>query len=296
MIDIYLGFAILAVLSLFLFLLGLSVGRKFPVWGVYIAAITMVLLIACYIRWLWDNVLLAQFLPFSNLIVLGNWFPVLLSLFGGIVCGMIPRLGVETHDFGKALRLRQAGIFLVTQGLGWYAVIQPFLGNVPACSDQWEGRICLQTTKYTCSAACAATLLKECGIDASEQEMANLCLTRRGTLWQGLYRGLKLKTAGTDWDVEVFSGTADDLKNGPQTTAILMVGIPSADSAPPLYSHQYGWIPGVFHSVLFFEFLPGDAIHMGEPTPTIVEETWSDEDLRILYRGRGVRLVKRLNH
>ena len=36
---------------------------------------------------------------------------------------------------------------------------------------------------------------------STEQEMAELCLTRHGTSWQGLYRGLKLKTAGTGWDV-----------------------------------------------------------------------------------------------
>jgi len=293
MTDIILGIIILGLLSLLLFFTGRWIGRKLPIWGVYICAIATVLLIGCYIRWLWDNVLLAQFLPFSNLIVVGNWFPLLLSLFGGMVCGLIPRLGVETRDFNKGLRIRQALVLVITQGIGWYAVVQPLLGTVPICTDNWEGRICLQTTSHTCSAACAATLLKECGIETNEQEMANLCLTRRGTLWQGLYRGLKLKTAGTDWDVEVFSGTADDLKNGPQTTSILMVGIPTAESAPPIYSRQYGWIPGVFHSVLFFRFLPGGNIHMGEPTPTIVEENWSEEDLRILYRRRGVRLVKR---
>jgi len=293
MTDISFGIFILAVLSLFLFMAGWKIARRLPVWGVYATAIANLLMIGCYIRWLWDNVLLAQFLPFSNLIVVGNWFPLLLSSFGGIVCGLIPRLGVETHDFHRGIRIRQAVAFVLTQGLGWYAVLQPLLGEAPVCTDQWEGRICLQTTKHTCSAACAATLLRQCGIEATEQEMAHLCLTRRGTLWQGLYRGLKLKTAATDWDVEVFSGSVDDLKNGPQNPAILMVGIPSADSAPPVYSHQYGWIPGVFHSVLFFQFLPCGQIQMGEPTPGIVEENWSETDLRILYRGRGVRLVKR---
>ena len=35
--------------------------------------------------------------------------------------------------------------------------------------------------------------------------MAELCLTRRGTSWMGLYRGLKLKTEGTPWKVEMVS-------------------------------------------------------------------------------------------
>lgn len=294
MSDLVLGIVILAAASLVLFLAGWRLGRRLPIWGVYCCAIANVLLIGCYIRWLWDNVLLAQFLPFSNLIVVGNWFPLLLSLLTGLVCSLIPRLGVETHDFHKGVRFRQGFVFLVLQGIGWYAVIQPFLGKVPLCADQWDGNICVQTTRNTCSAACAATLLRECRISATEQEMAELCLTRRGTLWQGLYRGLKLKTAGSDWDVEVFSGTVDDLKRGPQTTAVLMVGIPSEDAAPPIYTHQYGWIPGVYHSVLFFRFRTGEGVvAMGEPTPGIAEENWTEKDLRVLYRGRGMRLVKR---
>src|SRR5260221_7046371 len=44
------------------------------------------------------------------------------------------------------------------------------------------------------------TTLFRSGISATEQEMADLCITRRGTYWQGLYRGLKLKTAGTLWE------------------------------------------------------------------------------------------------
>lgn len=293
MTDLILGMLILGILCLLLFWGGRFLGRRLPVWGVYLCAIGNVLLIGGYIRWLWDNVLLAQFLPFSNLIIVGNWFPLLLSLFGGMVIELIPRLGVETRDFHKGIRIRQAMIILITQGLGWYAVVMPLMGETPICNDEWEGRICLQTTRHTCSAACAATLLKECGIEATEQEMATLCLTRRGTLWQGLYRGLKLKTAGTEWDVEVFAGSVEDLRRGPQVTSILMVGIPTAESAPPIYSHQYGWIPGVFHSVLFIKFLPDGGVHMGEPTPSIVEENWSETDLQILYRGRGVRLVKR---
>lgn len=292
--DLTIGLLLIGAFSLLLFFAGFYLARRLPVWLVYGIAILDILLIGCYIRWIWDNVLLAQLLPFSNLIVIGNWFPLLLSFLTGIVCALIPRLGVETRDIHWGIRFRQSLVFLLLQGLGIYAVIQPLLGTPPVCGDEWEGRICLQTTRQTCSAACAATLLKERGIITTEQEMANLCLTRTGTLWQGLYRGLKLKTAGTEWDVEVFSGSAEDLKNGPQTTAILMVGIPEEKDVPAIYANQYGWIPGVFHSVLFFRFRSGEGvISMGEPTPGIGEENWSEKDLRILYRGRGMRLVKR---
>lgn len=38
--------------------------------------------------------------------------------------------------------------------------------------EQWQEGVCLQTSSSTCGPACAATLLKQAGYDASEQELA----------------------------------------------------------------------------------------------------------------------------
>ena len=61
-----------------------------------------------------------------------------------------------------------------------------------------------QDSQVSCSAACAAKLLVEHGIEASEPEMILLCLTNRlGTPPLGLYGALKIKTRGTLWNVEI---------------------------------------------------------------------------------------------
>jgi hypothetical protein len=64
-------------------------------------------------------------------------------------------------------------------GVAGLAAVIPLLGNVPKCGEHWDRLgTCLQTTRYTCSPAAAATLLRKYDIDATEQEMAELCLTR----------------------------------------------------------------------------------------------------------------------
>ena len=151
----------------------------------------------------------------------------------------------------------------------------------------------MQTSAKSCAAACAATLLTMHGIAATEQEMAELCLTRRGTTWQGLYRGMKRKTAGTPWDVEVVAGSFAALRSLGQGPAILAAGLPPHAPVARIYTERYGWSPGDWHSVLFFGFRGDGLVAMGEPTPGVGRENWTEEDLRVLWRGRGVRLVPR---
>src|SRR5262249_9190240 len=144
--------------------------------------------------------------------------------------------------------------------------------------------------------ASAATLLHWYQIAATEQEMAELCLTRQdGTYWQGLYRGLKLKTRGTDWDVEVFSGK--DLLDLQKMTldgpGILTVGLPDDAPAYRIYQYDWGWVPGVSHSVVLFRFLPRQQVRVGDPSLDEGQENWSRNDLQVLWRGRGIRLVPR---
>ena len=62
--------------------------------------------------------------------------------------------------------------------------------------------VCHQTSGYSCSAASAVMLLDRHGIPSTENEMAELCVTRAGnsrvagTTESGLMRGLRLKLGG----------------------------------------------------------------------------------------------------
>ena len=279
--DIYLGLLVLAVFSTAMFGAGRAIGRRVsPRAANWLSLLTVISLVA-YIACVWDKTLLVGLFPFSNLIVLGNWFPLVAAFLGGLAFSQIamPPWRRSLTAFG----LQLAAVVVV---------LFPFMGDVPRCGHVWSEGICLQTTKQTCSAASAATLLKLHGIETTEQEMADLCLTRRGTNWMGLYRGLKKKTAGTEWDVEVFTGSADELR-GINSPAILSVGLAREAHADRFYQTELGWRPGMRHSVVLLRFVT-DLVEIGEPTLDAGRERWTNDDLRELYLGQGMRLVRRV--
>ncbi|MFM9963164.1 MAG: hypothetical protein ACKV2Q_18305 [Planctomycetaceae bacterium] len=279
--DLYLGLLILAALSAVLFGVGRTIGRRVSARTMNRLSVLTIVALLGYIACLWDQTALVRWLPFSNLIVVGNWFLLEAALLGGLASTQ------------SSVPVWRRGITVtVLQLTGLFVVISPLLGTAPHCGTLWSEGICLQTTKQTCSAASAATLLRMHGIEATEQEMAELCLTRRGTNWMGLYRGLKIKTANTEWDVEVFTGSADELRSR-GAPAILSVGLSNPDQADPLYQTEFGWTPGVRHSVVLLGFVT-DLVEIGEPTPDAGRERWTNSDLQELYLGQGMRLVRRV--
>lgn len=285
MIDIYLGLVIAAGMSAVAFYGAWMLSRKAPPRLCNLLAIAVVLTLMLFIRDLWNSQALVRFLPYSNLIVLGNWMVPTVALLGGLAWHRMPG-----RFFRKSLLV---GTMLCVAG---YSLVHPLCGQVPHCDNVWRNEVCLQSTNASCSPASAATLLRWYQIPATEQEMAELCLTRReGTYWQGLYRGLKLKTRDTPWDVEVFATKnlaelQEMTLNGP---VILTVGLPKNAKVSPVYEADWGWVPGVSHSVVLFRFLPRHQVRVGDPSVDDGQENWTQTDLEVLWQGYGIRLVPR---
>lgn len=278
--DLVLGILLVVALTVLLFWTGRACGELRPKYVPDLIVLAAVGIAAVYGLWGRDAVLLARVLPFSNLVVLSNLFPPLAGLIAGLI-----------WEKKATPAWRRATYVLGLTAAAGYSIAAPLLGRIPDCRDQWNDGVCMQTTEATCSAACGATVLHAHGIETSEEEMARLCLTRTGTLWHGLYRGLKLKTAGSDVAVEVFSGTADDLRRLMPGPVILTVGIPRGSNVDPLYTERYSWTPGKLHSVVLYNFADNNRVDMGDPS--VGREQWTVEDLQVLYRGKGLRLVRR---
>lgn len=281
MVDLYIGLAIIGTLSIGSFRVTRLIFESRPRWVSDLAALVLLGCMFCYSRFLWDDVRLACLLPFSNLVVVGNWFPVAAGILGGLAWTRIP---------GRWYR-KSLSVAALTVVAG-YAAVSPLLGTAPVCDDWWDAEhACVQSTQETCSPASAATLLALHGIATNEQEMAELCLTREGTSWVGLYRGLKLKTAGTPFDVQVVKCDADDVLAMGQP-AILSVGL-DATNANVEMRKEWGWIPGVNHTVVFMQTNSNHELVVMDPAPGYGREHWSRDNFAMLFRGIAIRLVER---
>lgn len=86
---------------------------------------------------------------------------VFIGVAGGLVATFLPR-------FLLILPLIGVTAFTIVP------LIKPFIGPIDsgALRDEWDGKICLQSTPSTCGAASTATILRHFGISASEAELA----------------------------------------------------------------------------------------------------------------------------
>jgi len=281
--DLIWALALQAGLCLAMFAGLRKLGRRWSTRALDLLAVLTLGLLFAFLLTAWDQVWLSRILPLANLVILGNAFPVLTAALAA---------NISLRASHGPLRRHAVLALLVLTGV--VSCCWPILGRSPECGDRWTSDgTCLQTTRFTCSAACAATLLRSHGIPATEQEMAELCLTRNGTTWLGLYRGLKKKTAGSRWDVEVVECSAEQLRHlGPQPM-ILRVGINREGLLESSLVADMGWAPGLRHSVVLRGFVGKGFARISDPAPTVESEVWSDDELRELWQGQAVRLVRR---
>ena len=273
----------IAIAAVAVFLLSARVTQRVSPRVSEVAGCVIMGLLFYYIYELWYDVRISRWLPYSNLILVGNWLPLLAAALAAIVW----------HRPASSYARRMTCVAGLASAAA-YSFVYPLLGSAPACGNRWDSLgTCLQTTQQTCSPASAATLLKQYGIPATEQEMAELCLTRHGTSWQGLYRGLKLKTAGTPYDVEVVHCSDSQLHQLADRPLILSVGLSRGARSDSDYTREFGWQPGVNHSVVLLRFDSSGNAVIADPSLEMCREHWPSDMLHTLWRGYAFRLVER---
>lgn len=292
MTDLYFGLALMACASLIVLHFTVKWTKPMTRRAVTLTGVLAALLILAYLRFAWKTALIARVCSYlslevpSSIIVLGNLFPLVAAFLAGITW---------THGYGSKKRRTVFGATLFA--LAFFSVVEPILGQPPRCLNEWQSHpaysfpVCRQTSTYSCTAAAAATLLRMNGIPAEESEMAELCLTRQGTTWQGLYRGLKIKTAGHPFRIEIIEGTMEEMQKELPGPAVISVGIDPDSDYSKEYVYAWGWQPGMRHSVVLIGFMPDrDRISIADPSVGI--EEWTGRDLKTLWRGRALCLVR----
>jgi hypothetical protein len=281
--DLASGAAIVIGVSFALVRVGLSVERRCrrrTANGIALLSVAAVFLYGWLVH---GRLILARLVPAANVVVLSNVIPLGAGLVIGIV---LARRSIP--------RWRRVAVASLLGALAGYALLADVVGCCPrAKSPRYDQGLCLQTSPASCSACCAASLLRLHGIPASEKEMIRLCLTRHyGTPPLGLYRGLQLKTRGTAWDVEVFHGSPEDLRQADGWPAILMVRLVTGYRGPA-GSEAYGEGPQrpMGHAVLLCAVTENGNALIVDPAEgvrlrpvAILERVWAGEGLRLTRR------------
>ncbi len=278
--GIWISVVFMLALSAGVFAATVRLAKGVPKRRLQVAAVCTVGLLIVFVYVLRGGALVVMLIPCASVVVLGEWLPPL----AGVLAGMAWRL-VPDPWWRKATGV----VPLVAVSI--YSAYSPLLGAPPRCADVWVGTVCRQTTQSTCSAAAAATLLKACGIETTEAEMAGLCLSRpTGTFLHGLYRGLTIRSRNTGLKAEVASLSIDELRALERPVILTVMLEPGAD-VDPRYQSQWGWRPGVGHTVVLFGFNGDGTIDVGDPG--VGREKWSEDALRDLWHGEVVGLVPR---
>ena len=144
--DILLGLAVVLLLCAGLFALGFRLGKRASPRVFNVSAVLAVAFVVLHVAALRDSLLLARLLPFSNLVVLGNWLPPAASFLAGLAWDRIPKRPWRRCAFILPLLLASL-----------YSGYGRLVGSPPTCGDEWEGGVCIQTSFASCSVACAAT-------------------------------------------------------------------------------------------------------------------------------------------
>lgn len=214
----------------------------------------------------------ATVLPIADVIIWSNLQPICAGILIGIAWSQL-----KTPRWQRYTLMVPFCLFTI------YRTIEPITG-APAklFGPVMTNGIVRQSSKSSCSAAACATALNFVGIQASEAELAKLCLTRsRGTFNLGVYRGLKLKTDATAYKVEVFRGTLDEFLNLPPAPAVVSISVQGERTA----------LLGASHSVMLYPATNQERIEMGDPfvgklsiTRDALSAIWQNEALRLVPR------------
>ena len=251
----------------------LRVSRRAAV-GVSLVAVALLALNLAYFR---NSLWPARWFPFSNMIILADPNPELTAIIAGAALALMPG--------GMARRLV---LVVPLVALCLRASYAPLFESPPPLADRWRLGVCRQTSSASCAAASAATLLAQRGIEATEAGMARLCLTTaNGTSSRGLFRGLKLKTAGTGLSVEAFFGDIEGLR-AMREPVILTVRLENGANVDPRFQRDWGWAPGVAHNVVLLACAENDRFLIGDPA--VGPEFWDRPALETLWHGEGIRL------
>jgi len=260
--------------------IGFRLGKRLEKASILIVQLSVAAGLVLYMALLWDRPLLTQLLPVSSIVILGNWLPIFASFWVGMYIADVSINASRRFVLGSLAVL-----------LGCYSIVSPLTGRAPTmeASANDQGIFQTQSTDYTCSAASAVTLLRMHQIPATERELAELCLTTKGTHWMGVYRGLSLKTSGTPWKVVAESVSSADFASLDET-CLLSIDIDTSNYPEEL---DHGFHDAIGHTIVCLGQSHEGCLQVFDPSPDFGLETWGPSTYVGIESGVLLKLVRR---
>lgn len=155
--------------------------------------------------------------------------------------------------------------------------------------NAWRGGVYLQTNESSCAPAAAVTLLSLAGIQSTEQDLAESCLSSSlGTAPLGLYRGLSLVAQANEHHARVASRNPDHWTTRGQLPNVALVRFSAAAGSPP--TSGFLGNASVGHVVTVLGKTDGDRWLIGDPA--VGRISWSDAELRARFTGEAIYLTE----
>src|SRR4051794_23753726 len=123
--DLAVGILIIGLLSAILLVAMLRLSRSLPLRTSNLLAIMIVALLLANSLLVHDNILLTHILPISNLIVIGNWSPLLVAALAGLIWRRVP-----------GTRFRQGAIVGSLVVVCLFSIYRPILSKPPEMTDR----------------------------------------------------------------------------------------------------------------------------------------------------------------
>ena len=277
MLDLLAAAAVIAMLSFAAYAAGLWVTLHLPKRTAGLIAVAVAFVSAVFTLTVRGRLCMTSLLPFSAVVVLGDWLPIGAGYLAGVLAG-----DASLAPWRKILIAAPMTL------LAWCSIVQCFFTGVQLDEHPWsQFGFPIQSNNVSCSPTAGAELLRTAGISADEREMIDVCLTQSaGTTTLGLYRGLTLKAAAAGLKVRPFYGTAAQARElrGPML-AFVYTSDP-VERAEPLLSVLPS--PGD-HSIIVYGFTPRGEADVGDPA--LGRLPWTRARFDECFSGEALQLV-----
>jgi len=253
------------------FFTGRRITQRTPQHHHILILLVCITLAMAYVSLARDSAWQIMCMPFTNTIVYGKWLFIIASFAAGLLSNsnIIRPL--------SRIFLIPALLIVAFMDFGEYVLFpKPHSGHI--LIDSVVG----QSSDATCSPAACATFLRLYHVEVLEKQMVKACLTTsNGTPNQGIWRALKMYVPdGYKVNIARFR----DYHNLPFPVMVNMK-LKDSDYGSSRYYGQWGWKPGVPHTVVLLGQADDGKFLVADPATGM--DIWDYQALDVLWDKVG---------